>query len=71
MIVCVCKQVSEREVDALLASGCRTVAEVARRTGAGTDCGCCAAALREAVCGRTRGACARSRPAMDQAVAAK
>ncbi len=45
MIVCSCRRVSDRTVGALAASGARTVEDVARATGAGTDCGCCVEAV--------------------------
>lgn len=46
MILCSCHAVREREVDALVAGGCRSVAELGRITRAGTDCGSCARLLR-------------------------
>ncbi|MCB9665435.1 MAG: (2Fe-2S)-binding protein [Alphaproteobacteria bacterium] len=71
MIVCVCKQVSERDLDREVARGCRSVADVARSTGAGTDCGCCGEALREAVAERLCSAPARVPRPMDLGLAAK
>jgi bacterioferritin-associated ferredoxin len=41
MIVCVCRRVSDRAVLAAMAAGARSLADVARATGAGTSCGCC------------------------------
>jgi bacterioferritin-associated ferredoxin len=41
MIVCLCRGVSERHIEATIAAGARTVAEVSRACGAGTDCGAC------------------------------
>jgi bacterioferritin-associated ferredoxin len=53
MIVCSCKAVSDRTVGALVESGARTVEDVARATGAGTDCGCCAGELARILAERT------------------
>ena len=41
MLVCHCKAVNDRTVDAAVASGARTVAEVTQRCRAGGGCGSC------------------------------
>lgn len=41
MIVCLCRNVSDRAVAGAIQAGARTAADVARATGAGTGCGCC------------------------------
>jgi bacterioferritin-associated ferredoxin len=41
MIVCVCRRVSDRAVDAAIAAGARDLEAIGRVTGAGTECGCC------------------------------
>ncbi len=41
MLVCLCKAVPERRVRSAIREGARTVTEVGRATGAGTDCGAC------------------------------
>ena len=41
MYVCLCRVVPRRLVEAAIASGARTVAEVGERCQAGTDCGRC------------------------------
>jgi bacterioferritin-associated ferredoxin len=41
VIVCQCRVVSDRTVDAALADGARTLSAVCRATGAGQDCGSC------------------------------
>jgi bacterioferritin-associated ferredoxin len=46
MIVCSCFGVSHKEIDAHVARGCRTVRELGRACGAGTDCGSCVADLK-------------------------
>ena len=47
MIVCLCHPTSEREVDAIIDDGARTVEEIGQRCGAGTGCGACLGELRE------------------------
>ena len=47
MIVCSCHAVRDRDIDRHLDQGCRTVSELGRRCGAGTDCGSCVVDLRE------------------------
>jgi bacterioferritin-associated ferredoxin len=55
MILCICRSVTDREVDAAIGAGARSLGEVARRAGgAGSDCGCCKGAIEE----RLEGACA-------------
>jgi bacterioferritin-associated ferredoxin len=49
MIVCLCHSVSDHEVRAHVAGGCRTVGQVGRACGAGTDCGQCVDVLRRLV----------------------
>ena len=49
MIVCLCANVSERELAAIVADGATTVKEIGRRCGAGTGCGACKPLLRECV----------------------
>jgi bacterioferritin-associated ferredoxin len=41
MIVCQCRVVTDRDVDAAMADGARTVGAVCRSTGAAQDCGTC------------------------------
>lgn len=47
MIVCMCANVSERELVAAIAAGCTTVKDVERRCGAGSGCGSCRPMVRE------------------------
>ena len=47
MIVCLCANVSERELIATIAAGATTVKEVGRRCGAGAGCGACKPLVRE------------------------
>jgi bacterioferritin-associated ferredoxin len=46
MVVCHCKAISDRTIDAAIASGVRTVAEVTERCRAGGGCGGCHGALQ-------------------------
>ena len=58
MIVCLCKDVSERQVREQIAGGASCMDIVGRACGAGTDCGCCrdeiASILRERGCATSR-----------------
>ena len=45
MYICHCKAVTDRAVDAVIASGARTVADVTDRCRAGGGCGSCHSAL--------------------------
>lgn len=47
MIVCLCANVSERELVETIQAGATTVKEVGRRCGAGTGCGACKPLIRE------------------------
>ncbi len=47
MIVCLCANVSERELAATITAGATTVKEVGRTCGAGTGCGACKPLIRE------------------------
>lgn len=49
VIVCSCQVVSDRTVQAAVASGATTIEEVAARCGAGARCGGCWPALRELI----------------------
>ena len=45
--MCLCANVSERELVATIAAGATTVKEVGRRCGAGAGCGACKPLIRE------------------------
>ncbi|MGE5181114.1 MAG: bacterioferritin-associated ferredoxin [Acidobacteriota bacterium] len=69
MIVCLCHPTSDRDVDAIIDEGARSVEDIGRRCGAGTGCGSCVEELRDrlAAKGCTRDCAAdvvplRSRP---------
>ncbi|WP_322936710.1 (2Fe-2S)-binding protein [Nocardioides bizhenqiangii] len=50
MIVCQCRVVSDRAIDAALADGARSVSAVCRTTGAAQDCGSCIFTVKALVC---------------------
>ena len=41
MYVCLCNGVTDREIREVAAAGCRTLPELAMRTGCGATCGSC------------------------------
>jgi len=41
MYVCICNGVTDREIRQAAEAGCRTMAELTMRTGAGATCGSC------------------------------
>jgi bacterioferritin-associated ferredoxin len=55
MIVCMCHPTSDRDVDAIIDDGARTVEEISRRCGAGTGCGACVGELRERLAAKGAG----------------
>jgi len=59
MIVCLCHPTSDRDVDAVIDDGARTVEEIGRRCGAGTGCGSCLEELRERLTSRGVNGCPR------------
>lgn len=48
MLLCHCHRVSDRTVESLVDAGSEKVAQIVRATRAGTDCGGCIPALRDA-----------------------
>ena len=59
MIVCMCHPTSDRDVDAIIDDGARTVEEISRRCGAGTGCGACLDELRERLSAKGASGCSR------------
>jgi bacterioferritin-associated ferredoxin len=47
MIICVCQNVSERDIARAVASGCRSFAALQEKLEVGTCCGSCECAARE------------------------
>ena len=54
MVLCICRAVTDREIDAAVHAGARSVDAVGACCGAGTDCGAC----REAIAQRIEDSCA-------------
>ena len=50
MIVCHCHAVNDAAVAAAAAAGARTLGQVCRSPGAGSDCGSCVFSVRRLVC---------------------
>ena len=50
MIVCQCRVVSDRAIDAALSDGARSVSAVCRTTGAAQECGSCIFTVKALVC---------------------
>jgi bacterioferritin-associated ferredoxin len=62
MIVCMCHPTSDRDVDAIIDDGARTVEEISRRCGAGTGCGACLEELRDRLAQKGAGGAGRDCP---------
>lgn len=59
VIVCLCHPTTDREIDAAIDDGARSVQELGRRCGAGTGCGTCVDELRDRLAARGANGCAR------------
>jgi bacterioferritin-associated ferredoxin len=59
MIVCFCHPTSDRDVDAIIEDGARTVEDIGRRCGAGTGCGSCVDELRDRLTAKGAAGCPR------------
>lgn len=49
MIVCLCHGISDRTIRDAVDDGCKTVRQVARACGAGTDCGSCKRQVKDLI----------------------
>jgi bacterioferritin-associated ferredoxin len=49
VLVCICKGVSERKLQDVIAAGAESVESVGRACGAGTDCGTCQGSIEELI----------------------
>ncbi len=49
MIVCLCREVADHTIRAVVATGARTIRDVAETCGAGTDCLACGPMLQELI----------------------
>jgi bacterioferritin-associated ferredoxin len=59
VLICICHPTSERDLDAVIDDGARTVQEIGQRCGAGTGCGSCLAELRDRLNSRGVNGCPR------------
>jgi bacterioferritin-associated ferredoxin len=62
VVLCICQSVTEREVDAAIRDGARSLADVSRACGAGKDCGCCRGVIEQRLdraCGNSCADCPR------------
>jgi bacterioferritin-associated ferredoxin len=59
MLLCLCHPTTDRDVDAAIDDGARTVQDLARRCGAGTGCGGCIDELRGRLAARGANTCSR------------
>jgi bacterioferritin-associated ferredoxin len=59
MLVCMCHPTSDRDVDAAIDDGARSVEEIGQRCGAGTGCGTCSDELRSRLAARGVNGCPR------------
>ncbi len=59
VIVCLCHPTSDRDLDAVIDDGARTVQEIGRRCGAGTGCGACVDELRDRLNAKGANSCSR------------
>jgi bacterioferritin-associated ferredoxin len=62
VLVCICHPTSERELDAVIDDGARTVQEIGQRCGAGTGCGSCVEELRDRLASKGASGCGRDCP---------
>jgi bacterioferritin-associated ferredoxin len=58
VLICLCHPTSDRDLDAVIDDGARTVQEIGRRCGAGTGCGTCVETLRDRLNAKGANACA-------------
>ena len=49
MVLCICRAITEREIDAHVRAGASSVEAVADCCGAGTDCGACRDAIAQRI----------------------
>jgi bacterioferritin-associated ferredoxin len=58
MVLCVCQSVTDREVEAAIRGGARSLSDVSRACGAGNDCGCCLELIERHLDQACSGSCA-------------
>jgi len=59
MLVCLCHPASDRDIDAIIDDGARTVQDVGRKCGAGTGCGACVEEIRDRLNAKGANSCSR------------
>lgn len=59
VLVCLCHPANERDIDAAIDDGARTVQEIGRKCGAGTGCGACVDELRDRLAAKGANSCPR------------
>jgi bacterioferritin-associated ferredoxin len=59
VLVCLCHPTSDRDLDAVIDDGARTVQEIGQRCGAGTGCGSCVDELRDRLVSKGANGCSR------------
>jgi bacterioferritin-associated ferredoxin len=59
VLVCLCYPTSDRDLDAVIDDGARTVQEIGQQCGAGTGCGACVDELRSRLISRGANGCPR------------
>lgn len=59
VLICLCHPTSDRDVDAIIDDGARTVQEIGQRCGAGTGCGACLEDLRDRLVAKGANGCPR------------
>jgi bacterioferritin-associated ferredoxin len=59
VLVCLCHPTSDRDLEAVIDDGARTVDEIGQRCGAGTGCGACVPELRDRLATKGANGCPR------------
>jgi bacterioferritin-associated ferredoxin len=59
VLVCLCHPTSDRDLDAVIDDGARSVQEIGQRCGAGTGCGACVEELRDRLQSKGANGCSR------------
>jgi bacterioferritin-associated ferredoxin len=59
VLVCICHPTTDRDLDAVIDDGARTVQDIGRKCGAGTSCGACVDELRDRLAAKGANGCPR------------
>jgi bacterioferritin-associated ferredoxin len=59
VLVCICHPASDRDIDAIIDDGARTVKDIGQKCGAGTGCGACVDELRDRLAAKGSNGCPR------------